>query len=158
MGFFMTSLAVTLHYKEKIYNEISSQLGQNSSLSESPGTTTATTASLDLEDTKLVLDILPAVCVILYMLGNNNNNRDQAGVNPQFLSVRGGRGHRALATTGGVVPQQSQGYRLGCHRVRGLRHDLRCCQDLPLRSGISQSCWHLWLLCGGKKERSNISY
>ena len=74
MGFFMTSLAVTLHYKEKIYNEISSQLGQNSSLSESPGTTTA---SLDLEDTKLVLDILPAVCVILYMLGSYNSNNNQ---------------------------------------------------------------------------------
>ena len=70
MGFFMTSLAVTLHYKEKIYNEISSQLDQNSSLSETTTTTTATTTdSPETEDIKLVLDILPAVCVILYMLG-----------------------------------------------------------------------------------------
>ena len=69
MGFFMTSLAVTLHYKERIYNEISSQGGQNS--------TTASLDSEDLANTKLVLDILPAVCVILYMLGSNkNNNRD----------------------------------------------------------------------------------
>ena len=107
MGFFMTSLAVTLHYKEKIYNEISGQLGHNSSLSESPGTNlTTAAASLDLEDTKLVLDILPAVCVILYMLGSeSNNNRDQAGVNTQFLSVRGGRGHHTLATTGGALSQ-----------------------------------------------------
>ena len=79
MGFFMTSLAVTLHYKEKIYQDIPSKLGQNSSLSESQGsnTTTASSAGPEFEEMKLVLDILPAVCVILYMLGSNkNNNRD----------------------------------------------------------------------------------
>ena len=54
MGFFMTSLAVTLYYKERIYNEISSQGGQNS-------TTAASLDSEDLEKTKLVLDILPGL-------------------------------------------------------------------------------------------------
>ena len=106
MGFFMTSLAVTLHYKERISQEISSQLGQNSSLSDSPGSniTTASSAGTDFEEMELVLEILPAVCVILYMLGMKDDNiRDRT--DPLFLSFRGGRGHRTLAAAGGVVSQ-----------------------------------------------------
>ena len=78
MGFFMTSLAVTLHYKERIYNEISSQGGQNS-------TTATSLDSEDLEKTKLVLDILPAVCVILYMLGRNNNRDGGLRINNYLI-------------------------------------------------------------------------
>ena len=104
MGFFMTSLAVILHYKEKIHNEISGQLGQNSSLSESPESNTTNTKSPEFEEMELVLDILPAVCVILYMLGSNNNNyRDRPRVKPLCLSVRGGCRHHSLAAAGGVM-------------------------------------------------------
>ena len=74
MGFFMTSLAVTVQYKEKFYNENCLRLSPNSSLPESCGTNiTIRSVQLDhgMETIKLVLDIWPAVSVILYMLGRN---------------------------------------------------------------------------------------
>ena len=74
MGFFMTSLAVTVQYKEKFYNENCLRLSPNSSLPESCGTNiTIRSVQVDrgMETIKLVLDIWPAVSVILYMLGRN---------------------------------------------------------------------------------------
>ena len=73
MGFFMTSLAVTVHYKEKFYNENCLQLSPNSSLPESCETNSTSHQLEDNTETiKLVLDIWPAVSVILYMLGRNS--------------------------------------------------------------------------------------
>ena len=70
MGVFMTSLAVTVHYKEKFYHENCLRLSPNSSLPDRCQTNTTSLQQEDgLETIKLVLDIWPAVSVILYMLG-----------------------------------------------------------------------------------------
>lgn len=73
MGLFMTSLAVTVHYKEKFYDENCLRLSPNSSLPERCQTNTTRLQQDDgLETIKLVLDIWPAVSVILYMLGRSS--------------------------------------------------------------------------------------
>ena len=72
MGFFMTSLAVTVHYKEKFYSDNCLKLTENSSLADTcTGNITTPELGDSLRNIKLLLDIWPAVSVILYMLGKN---------------------------------------------------------------------------------------
>lgn len=78
MGVFMTSLAVTVYYKELFYNKHCLPLGLNATLpdhclqSEHNMTDIVTEDSGDSESRAtliMVFDIWPALSVILYILG-----------------------------------------------------------------------------------------
>ena len=70
MGVFMTSLAVTVHYKEQFYNQHCLPLRENASL---PGHCEGHNITEEEAETRdrlvMVFDVWPALSVILYILG-----------------------------------------------------------------------------------------
>lgn len=73
MGLFMTSLAVTVHFKEQFYNQHCLPIKQNSSLPQHCYVN-STSSFLEapseyVETLRLAFDVWPALSVILYILG-----------------------------------------------------------------------------------------
>ena len=68
MGFFMTSLAVTVFYKEQFYNKHCLPIKLNSTLPEHCHQETNVTLSEELRGLVLMFDVVPALSVILYIL------------------------------------------------------------------------------------------
>ena len=80
MGLFMTSLAVTVFYKERFYNQHCLPLRPNATLPDHCQINNSTSDIMeDADDTefvdklKLIFDVWPALSVILYILGKNNH-------------------------------------------------------------------------------------
>ena len=76
MGLFMTSLAVTVFYKERFYNQHCLPLRPNATLPDHCQINNSTSDIMeDADDTefvdklKLIFDVWPALSVILYILG-----------------------------------------------------------------------------------------
>ena len=70
MGVFMASLAVTVFYKEKFYNENCLEMKPNATLPEhcNEGRVVSMEEEAKIAKMRLIYDIYPAVSVILYML------------------------------------------------------------------------------------------
>ena len=76
MGLFMTSLAVTVFYKERFYNQHCLPLRPNATLPDHCQVNNSTNEIMELVDDtefvdklKLMFDVWPALSVILYILG-----------------------------------------------------------------------------------------
>ena len=87
MCIFMTSVAVTVHYKEKFYNQHCLPLRPNATLPEHCPTsdnTTNTDVSVTNDESHdkilMLLDIWPALSVILYILGFLFVNPNRVGL------------------------------------------------------------------------------